>query len=413
MASFLISSRTNTGCPALDTGIRTDCGETSSSSKPTTTAPDNRNKNVEIYREGGRDLMSSPVPSPPPHAVRSESGGQTTNCNSADSLEIDSRNTDSPDTDGQTTGRHYMSNGTIVRDSLVTRAGGARALAAERRSTDSLVTGMAFEGLGMDVEGDGRNDFLLGRSTGRDEKKRVRVQSTLARSGSTDSVAPDSDGKRTERGHGVHSPVNEAASEECVWRASLSDLRRRQHEIVSIDDEDRREPRPTAAFAGPTTKLHKDSKCSILLAEEAAVGSKKKSLSVERGRVTADDGGGRGQGDDVREAQGNLTPEVLADILLSEANAVGDKAYEKVLNRARQWGGSSPAMVVDTHPREEEGNEECVGGDHSRWEAKKSERPLLLQPFPDLPYGFTDIGRRLNVENHGGSNAPEKSTHRD
>lgn len=62
-----------------------------------------------------------------------------------------------------------------------------------------------------------------------------------------------------------------------------------------------------------------------------------------------------------------LPAEVLASMLLSDQNFAGDKTSADVLDRVRQWG-----------------TDEMIGHNSTH------------QPFPDLPYGFTNLARRLN-----------------
>lgn len=101
--------------------------------------------------------------------------------------------------------------------------------------------------------------------------------------------------------------------------------------------------------------------------------------------------------------RGNLPPEVLANILLSDCNVVGNKAYEDVLDRARQWGRDSARVGL---------GEDC--GTTSSPPQKKPLQSSQQQLFPDVPYGFTEIGRRVNsVGNHGSgsSAAPAPKSH--
>eukprot|EP00903_Cladosiphon_okamuranus_P013238 g12343.t2 len=77
---------------------------------------------------------------------------------------------------------------------------------------------------------------------------------------------------------------------------------------------------------------------------------------------------------------GKLPTEVLASVLLSEHEFVGrnmSPAY--VLERARQW-------------------EQQQRHHHHQEQQQRQPQATKTLPFPDLPYGFTDLGRRVNVE---------------
>lgn len=91
----------------------------------------------------------------------------------------------------------------------------------------------------------------------------------------------------------------------------------------------------------------------------------------------------------------SLRPEVLANILLSDCNVVNDDAYEDVLRRAREWG---KAAAIAEGKRGD--SDKCLSFSSSQ------------QPFPDVPYGFTEIGRRLNVENHGDTAGSARNRHK-
>lgn len=78
-----------------------------------------------------------------------------------------------------------------------------------------------------------------------------------------------------------------------------------------------------------------------------------------------------------------LPTEFLASMLLSEHEFVGGKmSAADVVDRARQW----EQQQQQRHHHDQQGQQQ-------------SQRQVIkMLPFPDLPYGFTDLGRRVNVE---------------
>lgn len=79
-----------------------------------------------------------------------------------------------------------------------------------------------------------------------------------------------------------------------------------------------------------------------------------------------------------RQVRGGFSPDLLAKCLLSEPGAVGIKTCSNVLKRARAQADLVPGR----------------GGSAGRAAVGPDQHELTL---PDLPYGFTDLGKRLNT----------------
>lgn len=91
-----------------------------------------------------------------------------------------------------------------------------------------------------------------------------------------------------------------------------------------------------------------------------------------------------------------MSPEALASILLSEHNLLGDSTYACVLNRARRW-----AKLSADGRRAHDGDIVSKNAIHTpqpQPQPQQRQQQQQQQAFPDLPYGFTELGRRLNVE---------------
>lgn len=88
-----------------------------------------------------------------------------------------------------------------------------------------------------------------------------------------------------------------------------------------------------------------------------------------------------------------LPPEVLASMLLSDhEDDIGGK--ERIVPAAgalaectRQW------ELQQQRDRQQQQQQR-----RQQQQLRNQAHVLLLQPFPDLPYGFTDLGRRVNVD---------------
>ncbi|CAM9782780.1 unnamed protein product [Ectocarpus sp. 12 AP-2014] len=86
-----------------------------------------------------------------------------------------------------------------------------------------------------------------------------------------------------------------------------------------------------------------------------------------------------------------LPPEVLASMLLSDhEDDIGGKeivpAAGALAERTRQW------ELQQQRDRQQQQQQ------RQQQQQLRNQAHVLLQPFPDLPYGFTDLGRRVNVD---------------
>ncbi|CAM9792821.1 unnamed protein product, partial [Ectocarpus sp. 13 AM-2016] len=86
-----------------------------------------------------------------------------------------------------------------------------------------------------------------------------------------------------------------------------------------------------------------------------------------------------------------LPPEVLASMLLSdpEDDIVGKEivpAASALAERTRQW------------ELQQQRDRQLQQQQRRQQQQLRNQAHVLLQPFPDLPYGFTDLGRRVNVD---------------
>lgn len=182
---------------------------------------------------------------------------------------------------------------------------------------------------------------------------------------------------------------------ERIWRASLSDGKRYRGAKASPKEE-----LLLDADAAAATKNSTDDGASAnskFLATpfrgEAAAPSVSAAVEMETPPL-ADVVGGRESEGDAGFEEEKTTARLLAE------STRQDKLPAEVLASMLLLADHQFAVVAPA------GDDVSSGGGFERGRRQRGRDAGLAtrpsQPFPDLPYGFTDLGRRVNVENAGG-----------
>lgn len=248
---------------------------------------------------------------------------------------------------------------------------------AERIDTLTLVSGMEIGGLGVGFDA---SDTV--------PENRLKLLPVSSNGGAVDRqpvAARDRCDKTTYRLW----PEDES---ERIWRASLNGKQREQTgentttsnkkggvhaDGVVIQRSNREGSSPPDGMTSPSATAAEDHKSSTTAGENReGAGTAQATAAAVVSSSPADACTGTPAS---ASRPGKLQTEVLASMLLSEHEFVGgNMSAADVLERARLW--------------------EQQQRHHHQEQAQSQPRATKTLPFPDLPYSFTDLGRRVNVE---------------
>lgn len=239
---------------------------------------------------------------------------------------------------------------------------------AERRDTLTLVSGMEVGGLGVDIDA---------AATASENRLKLLLASNSERAVDRQPAAA-----RDRRDLARRWPEDES---ERIWRASLyGKYRERKHDDAApvneggVHADDVLTRRSTRQGSSPPDGMASTSAGGVEHSSTSALaGERRDGASTAQATATPSPPADAGTPDSASRP-GKLPTEVLASMLLSDHEFVGSKmSAADVLERARQW-------EQQQH--------------HHQEQQQRQRQPNKPLPFPDLPYGFTDLGRRVNVE---------------
>lgn len=246
---------------------------------------------------------------------------------------------------------------------------------AERRDTLTLVSGMEVGGLGVDVDA---------AATASDNRSKL---SPAGNDEGAVSRQPTAAGGRHDRA--TRWPEDES---ERMWRASLyGGKRERKPESTNnninngsngsmrADAVDRRSSR-----GGPSSPDGMTLPSAVVVdhSTTSAAGEITEGASTAQAPAILLPPADAGAGTPASAPRpGKLPTEVLASMLLSEHEFVGgNMSAAGVLERAQQWEQQQQQQQQKYHQQQQ-----------------RQQQATKTLPFPDLPYGFTDLGKRVNV----------------
>lgn len=236
---------------------------------------------------------------------------------------------------------------------------------AERRDTLTLVSGLEVGGLGVDVHADAAA---------------YKDRSKLTPASKNDEVAVDRQPAAALDRYEIARRWPEDESER-MWKASLYTRKRGLRGSVHADAVDLR----NSATVGPSSLDGMKSPSAAVADHSTTSATTERRDAASTGQATVavsspvDTGAGTPPS---ASRPGMLPTEVLASMLLSEHEFVGgNTSAADVLERARQW-----------EQRRQQQQQQ-----HDRRQQGRQRHATKTLPFPDLPYGFTDLGRRVNV----------------
>eukprot|EP00752_Nemacystus_decipiens_P008310 g7428.t1 len=259
---------------------------------------------------------------------------------------------------------------------------------AERRDTLTLVSGMEVGGLGVDV------DAAVATAS----ERRSKMLLAKKREGAVDQQPSAARGR-----HGKAKRWPEDESER-IWRASLNGEKRERIDESTTNNSGGMIPEVAAAHRSGGERLSPRDGETLLSA--GLVNHVKISAPAceQRGRASTAQATAKplspaeaGNGTPApASSPGKLPTEVLASMLLSEHEFVGGKiSAADVLERARHW---EQQHQHQRQQRQQQQQQQQQNRHHYQEQQQRQRKVTQTLPFPDLPYGFTDLGRRVNVE---------------